>query len=96
MIKDTAPRQPPTPHLDHPTLPDGSRLQYYYSEDNMQFHDIPVNTKGEIEETENRKIEVVFETCLICVGENPKTLKCLTWGFSLMLKEDGDVDITLR
>ena len=96
VIKDTAPRQPPTPHLDHPTLPDGSRQQYYYSEDNMQFHDIPVNTKGEIEETENRKIEVVFETCLICVGENPKTLKCLTWGFSLMLKEDGDVDITLR
>ena len=95
-IKDTAPRRPQTPYIDHPFFPDGSQQQYYYPVDNRQFHDKPVNTKGEIEETENRKIEVAFETCLICVGKQPKTLKCLTWGFSLMLKEDGDVDITLR
>lgn len=98
VLTDTQPDLPePTPYVDHKMLTDGSKMPYYNFYDNMTFYDIPVNTKDQVNRAVNKKIDVVFKTCLVCREKaSHKTLKCLKWGVTLRMKENGDVDISLR
>ncbi len=98
VTKDTAPGQPATPYTDNPP---GAKDPYYYTDQDIQanpglsgpeqrlFGDAPSVDPS----TLAKPVEIEFETCLVCAGENNKKLKCFKWGVTVTAGANGGAPV---